>query len=147
MQVLLKQNVDKLGQIGDIVTVKSGYARNYLLPRGIAMPVSEPNLHLVELEKQKHVEAIKRREEELGRLAEQLAASSVTIQARANEEGRLFGSVDAARIAEAFRDEGYPVEEDMVGVEEPFKEVGVYEAPIRLTPEREVTCKVWVVGE
>ena len=147
MQVLLKRNVERIGQIGDIVSVKPGYARNYLLPGGFAVPVSEANLRLVEVEKQRHVESLKRREEEQARLAERLAVASVTIQAKATEDGRLFGSVAAEQIAEAFRDEGFAIEEDMVGLEEPIKEVGVYEAPIRLTPEAEVTCKVWVVGE
>ena len=147
MQVLMKKNLEKLGQIGDVVTVKSGYARNYLLPLGLAVPLTDANRKLMEIEKQKHQNFLTKREEELSHLGEKLAAASVTIQSKANEEGHLFGSVSAQQIAEALNDEGYPVEARMVQLETPIKEVGVYEVPVQLKPDLTATTKVWVVGE
>lgn len=147
MQLLLKKDVEKLGQIGDIVDVKNGYARNYLLPRGLAVPVNESNLRMVESAKASRSEALARQQEELRQLADRLAGASVTIPAKANEEGHLFGSVSAQQIADALVREGFQVAERMVRLEEPLKEVGVYEVPIQLNPELAPSCKVWVVGE
>ena len=147
MQLLLKKDVEKLGQIGDIVDVKNGYARNYLLPRGLGVPVNESNLRMVESAKASRSEALARQQEELRQLADRLAGASVTIPAKANEEGHLFGSVSAQQIADALVREGFQVAERMVRLEEPLKEVGVYEVPIQLNPELAPSCKVWVVGE
>jgi len=147
MQVLLKKNVEKLGQIGDIVDVKAGYARNYLLPQGLAVNVSPANLKLVEVEKKRHEQEIEKQKDELRALAERLAGASVTIQAKANEEGHLFGSVGAQRIAEAFNDDGYQVDARQIQLSEPIKELGVYEIPVQLLEDLNVSCKVWVVGE
>ena len=147
MQVLLKKTVETLGQIGDIVEVKNGYARNYLLPQGVAVPVTPANLKLVEAEKQKHELALKKREEELRQLAERLSAASVTIQAKANEEGHLFGSVSAQQIADALITDGYQLDAGQIQLAEPIKELGVYEIPVQLLPDLSAACKVWVVGE
>jgi len=147
MQVLLKKNVEKLGQIGDIVEVKPGYARNYLLLQGLAVPVSEANLKLVEREKKQHELELKKREEELRQLAERLASASVTIQSKANEEGHLFGSVSAQQIADCLINEGYRVEARQIQLAEPIKDLGVYEIPIQLLQDLSVSFKVWVVGE
>ena len=147
MQVLLTRSVDDLGEIGDIVNVKSGYARNYLLPQGLAAPVTDANLRLVAVDKKRRQESLERREEELTQLAERLSSASVTIQARANEEGRLFGSVDAGQIADALSEEGYPVEAEMALLDEPIREVGVYDVPIQVKPDTQAVCKVWVVRE
>ena len=147
MQVLLKKDVEKLGQIGEIVKVKTGYARNFLLPQGIAVPVSEANLRLVKREKALRREALERQEEELRQMADRLAGASVTIPSKANEEGHLFGSVSAQQVADALVQEGFQVVERMVRLEEPIKEVGVYEVPVQLTSDLAASCKVWVVGE
>jgi len=147
MQVLLRKNVEKLGQIGDIVNVKVGYARNYLLTRGFAMEVTDANLKVAESEKKKHQEMLKKRDEELAQMAERLNGASVTISSAANAEGHLFGSVSAQQIATALSDEGYPVDAKMLQMAEPLKEVGVYDIAIQLKADLTATCKVWVVGE
>ena len=147
MQVLLRSDVDRLGHIGDVVDVKPGYARNYLLPQGLAIQVTPGNLRRVEILKQRAEEERCAREQELSELSENLKNVSITIAARANEEGHLFGSVSAARIAEVLQAEGYKVDERMVQIEEPLREVGVVEVPIRLGPELATSCKVWIVAE
>ena len=147
MQILLRQEVDRLGQIGDVVSVKPGYARNYLIPQGLAVTLTAGNIRRVEIEKRKAQEASQRQDEELASLAEQLKSASITISAKANEEGHLFGSVAAAQIAEMLEAEGYKVEERMIQLAEPIKELGVIEVPIQVKPELMSSCKVWVVAE
>lgn len=147
MQVLLKKNMEKLGQIGDIVDVKTGYARNFLLPQGLAVTVSPTNVKMVEGEKKKHEQAIQKRQDELRALADRMTGASVTIQAKANEEGHLFGSVAAQQIADAFNSDGYQIDARQIQLSEPIKELGVYEIPVQLLQDLSVSCKVWVVGE
>jgi len=147
MQVLLRKDVDRLGKIGEVVEVKNGYARNYLLPQGFAVPLTPGNLRRVQILKQRTEEERVKRDQEIAGLAENLKSVSITIAAKANEEGHLFGSVSAAMIAEALDAEGYKVDEKTVQLPEPIREVGVVEVPIRLTPELESFCKVWVVAE
>lgn len=147
MQVLLRQDVERLGQIGDVVDVKPGYARNCLLPQGKAVPLSAGNLRRVEILKRRAEEAGREREHELAGLAESLSAVSITIAAKANEEGHLFGSVSAAQIAEVLQAEGYKVEEKMIQLPEPLKELGVIDVPVQVTPEVVSACKVWIVAE
>lgn len=147
MQVLLRKDVEGLGHIGDVVDVKMGYARNYLLPRGVAFTVSEGNLRRVAVEKRKAEEERRVYEQELDRMAEGLKEVSITISAKANEEGHLFGSVTPAQIAAQLTAEGYKVDEKMIHLAEPIKELGVVEVPIQLKPELVSSCKVWVVAE
>ena len=147
MQVLLRQDVEGLGKIGDVVTVKPGYARNYLLARNIAIGVSPGNIKRVEREKQKAEATRQVEDQELAAMAERLRAVSVTIPAKANPEGRLFGSIGAAQIAQLLQTEGYKVEEKMIMLEEPLKDLGVVEVQIQLKPELQTSCKVWVVAE
>ena len=147
MQILLRKDVERLGRIGDVVDVKKGYARNCLLPQGLAVPITPGNLRRVQILKQRVQEEQRQREVELTALAESLKSVSITITAKANEEGHLFGSVGAAMIAEALDGEGYKIDEKMVQLPEPLRELGVVEVPIRLTPELTSFCKVWVVAE
>ncbi len=147
MQVLLRRNVEKLGKIGDVVEVREGYARNYLLPRGFAMTVNKTNL--ARIEKEKKIEE-KRREEvrqQIADLSKKLEAASFTVTAKANEDGSLFGAVHAEQIAAVMLKEGYAVDAKMVDLPEPIKQLGVYDIKVRLGPEQEVVCKLWVVNE
>jgi large subunit ribosomal protein L9 len=147
MQVLLRKEVDRLGHIGDVVNVKSGYARNYLLPQGFAVPLTPGNIRRVTIEKQRAEQEIKLYEQELDSMAERLREVSITIPAKANEEGHLFGSVTVAQIATMLQGEGYKVEEKMIQLTEPIKELGVVEVPIQLKADLISSCKVWVVAE
>ena len=147
MQVLLRKDVDRLGRIGDVVNVKPGYGRNYLLAHGLAVPLTPANMRRVEIEKKKAEEERNLQAQALHVLAERLKEVSITIAAKANEEGHLFGSVTAAQIAQMLQSEGHRVEEKMVQLTEPIKELGVVEIPIQLQPDLVSSCKVWVVAE
>jgi large subunit ribosomal protein L9 len=148
MEVLLKQDVDRLGKRGQIVKVAVGYARNYLLPRKLAVVPSAQNLKSIEEEHRRAEKATQKRREELRELATKLEGTSCTIAAKAGEGGHLFGSVSAAQIAEAFRKEGFElITEDMIALENPIKELGVYPVDLKLDAEIKCTTKVWVVGE
>jgi len=147
MQVLLRKDVEGCGHIGDVVDVKPGYGRNYLLTRGLAVPLTPGNIKRVEVEKKKAEEETKVQNQELNVLAERLKGVSITIPAKANEEGHLFGSVTAAQVAGVLQADGHKVEEKMIQLAEPIKEVGVVEVAIQLKPGLLSTCKIWVVAE
>jgi large subunit ribosomal protein L9 len=147
MQVLLRRDVEKLGKIGDVVDVKAGYARNYLLPRGFAMPVTPTNLARIEKEKKVEVQRREEVRQQLTELSKKLEAASFTVTSKANEDGALFGSVNAETIAAAMVQEGYAVDGKMIDLPEPIKQLGVYDIKVRMSPELEVVCKLWVVNE
>ena len=145
MELLLKRDVTDLGRIGEVVDVKAGYARNYLLPLGIAIPVTKANLE--QLEKVR-AEAFA---EEAGRvqifkdMASQIGETSITVEGLANEEGHLFGSVTAAQISHALQEKGFRIEEKMISLVTPLKEIGVFDVGVHLHQDVEATIKVWVV--
>lgn len=147
MELLLKKNVDKLGRIGDVVKVKKGYARNYLLPRGLATYVSSANLKQIEKEKIKMELQLKEERELLQGVLEKLSGASCTIPVKANEDGRLFGSVTSAQIAEALAKAGFSVEPEMIKLDSPIKVCGVFDVTIALNFEMQTTCKVTIVRD
>lgn len=145
MQVLLKRSVEYLGRIGDVVTVKPGFARNYLLPRGLAAPLNAGNLAEIA-----RLRAMAQNEEQdrvksLREIATALTGVSVTIEGRANEEGHLFGSVTATQIGAALRAKGFDVDDVHVKLDAPLKEIGVFDVRLHLHQEVDATLKVWVV--
>lgn len=146
MKVILKESVENLGEAGEVVTVKAGYARNFLVPQGLAYEASEGNLRRIEEEKRQVEERSRRDYLEGRRRASQLEGVSLTFQARASDEGRLFGSVTAADVAERLN-EGeldFEVDRRQVALEEPLKSVGAYQVPIRLDGEVDVEIEVKV---
>ena len=147
MKVVLKKRIDRLGDIGDIVTVADGYARNYLIPRELATRADKGKIKLIEHERR----VIKAREDkaikETQALAKQIEEASCTITARAGEEDRLFGSVSAADIALVLDEAGIEIDKKKVQLEEPIKELGVYSVPIELGREITARLKLWVVRE
>ena len=127
MELLLKQSVEHLGRVGDVVNVRPGYARNYLLPNGYAVMVTKANVAEIE---QARARALAEEEARIGALkdlAQKLAEASVTIEERANEEGHLFGSVGTAQVAAALREKGFTIEDRQVRMENPIKAVGVFD--------------------
>lgn len=145
MKLVLRETIDHLGEIGDVVQVATGYARNYLIPHGKAVPVTPENLRQLQIDKKKLLEAEAERKKEFMTLAEKIRDFSLTIQMQANEEGVLYGSVSAQLIAEGFTREGIPVEARTVLLEKPIKELGVYPVIIRLYSGIEVETKIWIV--
>src|SRR5438309_5654552 len=146
VEVLLRTSVESLGRVGEVVRVRPGFARNYLLPQGIAVLPTKENLRLVE--KDKVVEATLEAERAKARaeLAARLSGLSVTIEAKANPEGHLFGSVGAKQVAEALSAKGFAIEERQVRLE-PVKQLGEYEVKVHLSPDTEPAIKLWVVSE
>jgi len=145
MKILLRRNVRKLGVIGDIVDVRDGYARNYLLPQGLATAPSEANLRAIEREKEAYLAELARQKAELQTQANLLAGREFTISARANEEGRLYGSVGPAQVAAAMGQAGVTVDPDDIVLDEPIHKLDKYEVPIRFAEDVEATIVLWVV--
>lgn len=145
MEVILKQDVEKLGKIGTVVKVKDGFARNFLIPKGLVVPLTSSNLKKLELEKQKKTLQIEKVKKESEALAERLAALSLTIPALAKEEDKLYGSITSHDIAQALADEGVDIDKSLIVLEEPIKSIGIYEVPVKLHPEVTTKVKVWIV--
>lgn len=147
MKVLLCEDVEKLGWLGDIVEVKNGYARNYLLPQGIATVPSETNIRSLAEEKARRAEIRRLARQEKERLAQSLEGASVSLTAKANEQGHLFGSVTEKDIAEALRQQGFAVADNMVRMDGHIKEVGTREVTLRVACDLKVIAEVTVSAE
>jgi large subunit ribosomal protein L9 len=148
MEVILRQAVEKLGQPGDVVKVSPGFARNYLLPRGIAYAATEGNLKRIAQEKARLQAAEDERRSGAQGVAAQLEAVSLTFSARVGEEGKLFGSVTAADITEQLHAQGFEmIEKRQIDLHEPIKALGVYRVPVRLHADVKPEIKVWVIKQ
>ena len=145
VQLLLIQSVDHLGKQGDVVEVKPGYANNFLLPQGLATLASEHHKRMVEKHRAKLLEIEKSRLASLRTLADNIAKQSITIEANANDEGHLYGSVGPSDIAGALKLAGFTVTSDQVRLAGPLKELGLYTVRVHLHQDIEAELKVWVV--
>ena len=144
MQIILQEDVEKLGNRGELVEVAKGYARNYLLPRKLGLEATPGNMK--RLEKMRAAFALKEatEKEAAQKIAEQLAAVSITQSRKAGENDQLFGSVTSADIAEALAAKGFPVDKRKIVLENPIKTVGEYEIPVKLHREVIVNVKLTV---
>ncbi|HZU37756.1 MAG TPA: 50S ribosomal protein L9 [Gemmataceae bacterium] len=145
MQLVLTEDVPNLGKQGEVVEVKPGYGRNYLLPNGLATIPSEHNLRLLDRYKVRVQQAREARMADLRVLAEQIQRVTVTIEANANDEGHLYGSVGAPEISKALKSQNLPVDSEMVRMEGPIKECALYAVKLNLGHEIETEVKVLVV--
>jgi large subunit ribosomal protein L9 len=145
MQLVLTEDVANLGKQGDLVEVKLGYGRNYLLPNGLATIPTEHNLRLLERYKQRVLAAREARIADLKVMAEQIQRLTVTIEANANEEGHLYGSVGAPEISKALKNHNLIIEPDMVRLEGPIRECALYGVKLNLGYDIESEVKVLVV--
>jgi large subunit ribosomal protein L9 len=146
VQVILSEDVPNLGRPGDVVKVRAGYARNYLLPRRLAVEANSRNLRAFEHQKSM---AMLRREANKGaalKLKQQLEALTLTIGANAGEEGKLFGSVTNIDIERALRERGFAIERRNIVLAEPIKQLGEFTIPVRLDPEVEAGVKLTVAA-
>ncbi|MBU8870444.1 MAG: 50S ribosomal protein L9 [Gemmatimonadales bacterium] len=145
MDVIMMTSMDNLGQMGETVSVKRGYARNYLIPKGMAVTATEGNRKLVA----EHMKLETKRDSLRKAGAEELASSlgeiSCTLTVQAGDDEKLFGSVTARDIAEALKSENMAFEHRQIILDEPIKQLGVYSVPVKLHAEVEVMAKVWVV--
>ena len=145
MQLVLTEDVPNLGKQGDVVEVKPGYGRNYLLPRGLATIPTEHNLRLLERYKERVRQAREAKIADLKVLAGQIQHTTITIEANANEEGHLYGSVGAQEISRALKAQNLMVEPEMVRLEGPIKELALYAVKLNLGYDIETEVKVVVV--
>jgi len=149
IKVILRQDVEDVGRTGDVVTVKPGFARNFLLPRGLAFEATASNIRQLEDEKKRGEAKAKRDLLEARRRASQLENVSLTFHANAGEEGKLFGSITSGDIADRLKEQNLDFEVDKrdIELEDSIKALGVYTVPIRLHSEVKPEIKVWVIKQ
>jgi len=147
MEIILTENVSGLGNRGDVIKVKDGYARNYLFPKKLAIPATENNRKMLEEENRIRQRKDEKVKQSVQALAEKMEGLSCTIVVQAGEEDKLYGSVGPHEIAKAINEQGFDIDHKQVIMEEPIKKLGVYTVPVRLHREVEVSVKVWVVKE
>lgn len=145
VELLLIQSIDHLGKQGDVVTVKRGYANNYLLPQGLATVASDHHKRMVDKHRAKLQEIEQARLKDLREMAKVVAKQSVTIEANANEEGHLYGSVGAPEIIASLKQNDIILSADQIRLEGVLKELGLYTVKVHLHQEIEAELKVWVV--
>ena len=145
IELLLVHNVEHLGKQGEVVEVRRGYAYNYLLPQGLATLATDHHKRMVEKHRAKLEEIARERLAGLRSLLEELIRTSVTIEAQANDEGHLYGSVTAVDISRSLKQQDLMVTPDQIVLQGPLKEVGLYTVKVRLAAEVEGDLKVWVV--
>lgn len=147
MKVILTKEINALGSLGAVVDVARGYARNYLIPQGLAMEATKGNLAQVELVKAKYAQVRAKEQESAQAKAAALEGVSVNIAQKVGEGERLYGSVTAAMIIEALAAKGFDIERKQMDLPEPIKKLGTYEVAIRLAPEVQASISVEVVAE
>jgi large subunit ribosomal protein L9 len=147
MKVILRQDHSQLGKLGEVVEVKSGYARNFLIPRNIAYEATPSSLKMLEEEKKQHERRMAKEQKSAEAVAEQLTKISVTIKMKVGEDDKLFGSVTSQMIAESLVEKGVTLDKRMIELEEPIKALGIYDVPVKLTSGVSGIVKVWVVRE
>ena len=147
MKVILEQDFESLGFEGDTVEVARGYARNYLVPKGIAVEATEANLKAFEMRKDKIMARRMRDKEEAERVKEKISEVSVTIKQKAGAEGKLYGSVTTRDVAQELENKGIVVDRRKIGLDEPIKSSGEFDVPIKLYPEVQANIKVVVEPE
>jgi large subunit ribosomal protein L9 len=143
--LILLQNVPYVGKTGEVVKVRPGFARNYLVPQGLAIFATPHNLRIVEQHKRRAREMEAARRSELSSLAAQLNQKSITIEANANPEGYLYGSVNSDQIATVLRSANFNISEEMVRIDGPLKELGQYTIKLALGMDIETEINLWVV--
>lgn len=147
MKVILKTDVEKVGKSGQVVEVKPGFGRNYLLPRNLAVEASNKNVRQLEHEKRLIADHQNKLKSKADKMATDLENYSCTIPCKVGENDRLFGSVTAKDIAETLRKDGYPVDKKDVHLDEPLKNLGVYTVSVKVGPQHNANLKVWLVKQ
>lgn len=147
MKIILRQNFESLGKAGEVVNVKDGYGRNYLIPKGIAILATEKNMRVLE-------EELKTRERQIGKdrkaaevLAEELGKISITAAVAVGEEEKIFGSVTSNDVAELLKEKGYDIDKKKILLSEPIKALGIYTVDVKLHTDVTANVRVWVVKE
>lgn len=147
MEVILRDDVPNLGQVGELVKVKNGYARNYLIPQGLAYQATEANKRRIESERKQREIRLGEQKSGAEGLAAQLGAIELTFTVKAGEGDKLFGSVTSGDIASELAAKGYKLDKRLIELPEPIKMIGTYPVSIRLHPEVRAEIRVWVTKE
>jgi large subunit ribosomal protein L9 len=147
MKVILKEDIKNIGKTGQIVDVADGYARNYLVPKGLAIEANIKNIKSIEHEKRVLQEKAKRLKDSALDVASRISAMTLSIKAKAGEDGKLFGSVTTMDIAEALRREGIDIDKKKIVLEEPIKRLGSYSVTVKLYPEASAQLSIEVIQE
>jgi len=147
VEILLMEKVEGLGIEGDVVRVADGYARNYLFPKGLASVVTEGKKRQIEKARQERLAEMAKELDAAKELAGKLKEASVTIAVKTAESGKLFGSVDAAQIADKLNEQGFALDKALFELAEPIKEVGFFDVAVKLHADVQATVKVSVVDE
>ncbi|HEX9376477.1 MAG TPA: 50S ribosomal protein L9 [Actinomycetota bacterium] len=148
MKIILQKEVEKLGVPGDVVTVADGYARNFLVPRGMAIPASKGAVRHVESLRRAHGARVNKARGEAQALADRLSAIPIKVTARAGEEGRLFGSITTADLAEEIaKQTGQAIDRRDIHLDEPIRSLGTHEVSVRMYPEVNATLSIQVEPE
>jgi len=147
MKVILQRQVDKLGAPGDVVDVADGYGRNFLIPKGLAVPATRGGVRHADRLRSRHQSRVEKETSDVRALADRLAATGVRIPARAGEDGRLFGSVTAADVAAELAKAGAPVDRREIRLDDPIRSVGTHEVVVHLHADVDATVTVEVVPE
>ncbi|MBE0426063.1 MAG: 50S ribosomal protein L9 [Nitrospirae bacterium] len=147
MKVILKEDVKKLGNMGQVVDVSDGYARNYLVPRGLAVEASTKNIKSLEHEKRMIIEKAKKIRNSAQELADRISQMNLVIKAKAGEEGKLFGSVTSMDISELLKKEGIEVDKKKIFIDEQIKRLGTYSVNIKFHPGVSTQLNIQVVEE
>jgi large subunit ribosomal protein L9 len=147
MKVILRQDFEQLGHVGDVVDVKDGYARNYLIPRDIAYQATPNSILQLEEEKKQHSRRQEKEKRASEKLATELEKVSVTIQMNVGEDDKLFGSVTSQMIADSLKEKGIAIEKRQIEMEDAIKALGIYTVDVKLPGSVIGKVKVWVVRE
>jgi large subunit ribosomal protein L9 len=147
MKVLLTQTIDRTGIVGEVIEVSAGFARNYLIPKGLAITPTEGNIKRLEASRKEYEAKLKEQREQKEKLVATLQGVEITVTRAANDEGHLFGSVSRRDIAEELQKLGHKVEADDVKLEEPLRRVDTYTVPVQLAADLKADVKVWIHRE
>jgi large subunit ribosomal protein L9 len=147
MKIILRQDYASLGKLGDVVEVKDGYARNYLIPRNIGFKATAGNLRTLDEEKKQHVDREKKSLRQAEKLSTELEKQSITLKMKVGEDEKLFGSVTSQMVADALKEKGIVIDKRSIEIEEPIKALGIYTVNVKLHPTVSGKVKVWVVQE
>jgi large subunit ribosomal protein L9 len=147
MRVILRRNVENLGDMGSVVNVKDGYGRNYLIPRELAYFASESAVKRIAVEKKSFAKKVAQEKELAEVLMAEITDLQISVAMKVGEEGKLYGSVNQAMISDELKLRGYDIDRKNIIIEDPIKSLGVFDIKIKLHPEVITSVKVWVISE
>jgi large subunit ribosomal protein L9 len=145
MKVILSKDVEKIGRATEVLKVKDGFARNFLIPRGLAFAATAANLARLKQQEERNAQQQEKIKRQAEALKEKINNFSLTLPALVHEEESLYGSISAQEISAALKEEGFEISKDCILLEEPIKSLGIYEVPLKLHPQVSANIRIWVV--